>query len=120
MKVISNNDDIKTLKKMKLDQRLIDNATYVVNLLDAEYGENRDPLRDYGGYILLVETPEDIEDLPKYTGCKNLDEYTFEYVDKYNWGYDTLYFKGTEFGIMLYFLNDALASNNKLSLILKI
>ncbi len=112
MKIISNTSNLKDLKKMKLDKSLIDNATVVVHLLNSEYGENRNIHKEYGGYLILVESQEDIKQLSKYTGCPTIQDYTFEYVDKYDWGYDALYFKGTEFGIMLYFLNDSISKEN--------
>lgn len=112
MKIVSNTKDLGDLEIMNLDQSLIDNATVVVHLLNSEYGENRNIHKDYGGYLILVESQEDIKQLSKYTGCPTIQDYTFEYVDKYDWGYDALYFKGTEFGIMLYFLNESMSKDN--------
>lgn len=113
MKIISNEKDLEDLNKMKLDRSLIDNATVVVHLLNSEYGEDRNIHNEYGGYLILVDSGDDFNLLPTYTGCSSIEEYTFEFVEKYDWGYDALFFKGTEFGIMLYFLNHSLSEENK-------
>ena len=64
-------------------------AFEIVTILDENYGEERDVVRDLGGYILIAETVEDVKAIrgqivlesiqPEYVElieCSNDDKYT--------------------------------------------
>lgn len=40
-------------------------AEEIAGILDDSYGEERDPIRDLGGYILIAEGEEDVETMDK-------------------------------------------------------
>nr|WP_320024558.1 hypothetical protein [uncultured Acetobacterium sp.] len=52
----------------------------VLTILDDAYGTNRDLKKDLGGYVVLLESPNDIESL-KDTVNVNLEAAIFEYID---------------------------------------
>lgn len=55
-------------------------VTNVLTILDDAYGTNRDTKKDLGGYVVLLESSNDIESL-KNTINVNLETAIFEYVD---------------------------------------
>ena len=55
-------------------------VTSVLTTLDDSYGINRDLKKDLGGYVVILESPNDIESL-KDTINVNLEAATFEYID---------------------------------------
>lgn len=55
-------------------------VTNVLSILDDAYGINRDLKKDLGGYVVLLESTNDIESF-KDTINVNLETAIFEYVD---------------------------------------
>jgi len=65
----------------QLDIELRNYSIEALTILDEEYGEDRDPITDLGGYIAIVEHQDEIEELEK---LHNLDLSKYpcpEYVD---------------------------------------
>ncbi len=57
---------------VKLPTNVIDTCLLLINILDEEYGSNRNITEDYGGFIVLLQDQEDISRLNNY----NLNLYT--------------------------------------------
>lgn len=88
---------VKELEKVSyLPQNIIEAIKEDVTILDEYYGSNRDIDKDLGGYVVVVEAEEDIEELQK----EKLKIYTeiAEYVDK-------LEFEGEEWVKALFVLS---------------
>lgn len=62
----------------KYPNDLIESISLIIGILNEAYGVTRDIDRDLGGYVLIVETMEDVKEL------KNgiLEEILPEYIDK--------------------------------------
>ena len=76
---------VKEIEKVShLPEAIIKVVKGDITILDECYGSNRDANKDLGGYVVVVETEEDIEGLEK----ENLKIYTeiAEYVDNLNVG----------------------------------
>lgn len=81
---------IKLYKKEQLDElkekyskEVIEEAEEIITLLDENYGVNRDVDKDLGGYIVLLESKENVAEikansikglLPEYTDIIKSDE----------------------------------------------
>lgn len=78
--------EVETLKNIPAE--VIEKALEIVSILDENYGETRNK-GDLGGYVLIAETPEDVETikelidfqyiLPEYVdliACQNSGNYT--------------------------------------------
>ncbi|NLB20958.1 MAG: hypothetical protein GX829_09120 [Clostridium sp.] len=52
-----------------------------LTILDEEYGTERDPITDLGGYIAIVEHPSEIEELEQLHHCDLTKNPCPEYVD---------------------------------------
>ncbi len=57
---------------VNLPTNVIANCLQLINILDEEYGSNRNITEDYGGFIVLLQDTEDVQRLNSY----NLDLYT--------------------------------------------
>lgn len=57
---------------VNLPTNVIDTCLLLINILDEEYGSNRNITEDYGGFIVLLQDQEDISRLNNY----NLNLYT--------------------------------------------
>ena len=53
----------------------------VLEVLDSEYGSNRDKYADNGGYVVIVESIEDFKGIQKKTNI-DINDVIVEYVDK--------------------------------------
>lgn len=53
----------------------------VLEILDSEYGSNRDKYVDDGGYVIVVESIEDFKEIQKKTNI-DINNVIVEYVDK--------------------------------------
>jgi len=52
-----------------------------LNILDDNYGANRDIMKDYGGYIILTESKEDIAKIEREMNVEITADGVPEYVD---------------------------------------
>jgi hypothetical protein len=52
-----------------------------LTILDDNYGEDRDVLKDYGGYVILTESKEDLADIENEINVKITVDGIPEYVD---------------------------------------
>lgn len=46
-----------------LEEEVQTYALEALTILDEEYGTDRDPITDIGGYVVILENPEDIQEL---------------------------------------------------------
>ena len=53
----------------------------ILEILDLEYGSNRDKYADDGGYVIVAESIEDFEEIQKKTNI-DVNDVIVEYVDK--------------------------------------
>ena len=53
----------------------------ILEILDSEYGSNRDKYVDDGGYVIVVESIEDFKEIQKKTNI-DINNVIVEYVDK--------------------------------------
>lgn len=56
-------------------------ALEALTILDEEYGKDRDLITDLGGYIAIIEHPNEIEELEKLHNCDLTKNPCPEYVD---------------------------------------
>jgi len=69
----------KDTEELNIPQEVKELLAATLGILDAEYGDNRDIDRDLGGYVLVMEQPEDYAELEKL----NIDRETaFEYTER--------------------------------------
>ncbi|MGC5816017.1 hypothetical protein [Clostridium perfringens] len=59
---------------------VIKNISETINILNENYGENRDVDKDLGGYVLVVESVEDVKELKNGMLKDVLPEYTDEII----------------------------------------
>ena len=53
----------------------------ILEILDSEYGTDRDKYADNGGYVVVVESSEDFKEIQKKTNI-DVNDIIVEYVDK--------------------------------------
>lgn len=53
----------------------------ILEILDSEYGADRDKYADNGGYVVVVESIEDFKEIQKKTNI-DVNDIIVEYVDK--------------------------------------
>ncbi|MBN1067594.1 hypothetical protein [Clostridium sp. ZS1] len=53
----------------------------ILEILDSEYGSNRDKDADDGGYVIVAESVEDFKEIQKKTNI-DVNDVIVEYVDK--------------------------------------
>ena len=71
-------------------------------ILDYEYGENRNYRKDDGGYSLIAETAEDVEEIKKYVDYEtHLCEWVTS-IGKDSGYLSALFIMSNDFSIMLY------------------
>jgi hypothetical protein len=46
-----------------LEEEVQTYALEALTILDEEYGTDRDPITDLGGYVVILENPDDIQEL---------------------------------------------------------
>lgn len=71
---------VKETENLQLPQEVVEVIKGIAAILDAEYGENRDVDGGNGGYVIVIETKEDLEKLKEI--YIDLDDVIAEYVDK--------------------------------------
>ncbi len=64
-----------------LEEELQTYALDVLTTLDEEYGKDRDLITNLGGYIAIIEHPDEIEELEKLHNCDLTKNPCPEYVD---------------------------------------
>ena len=66
---------------LELDASIKDIAKNTLKILDEAYGEERDPLSDLGGFLVILESEDEIENLKDYhlDITKDIPEYS-DYV----------------------------------------
>ncbi|WP_434301942.1 hypothetical protein [Clostridium botulinum] len=78
MKKIAHTKDLGNLKN--IPNEVISTLKEITTILDSEYGDTRNVDADNGGYILLIESKEDLTNLLEIGIDFNLEVYP-EYVD---------------------------------------
>jgi len=64
-----------------LEEEIQQNALDTLQILDSEYGEDRDIIRNLGGYVVFAESEEDLRELEVIHNTNFTDNPTTEYVD---------------------------------------
>lgn len=77
--------EITNLKEMEKIQAIPTEVQEVIRgileILDSEYGADRDKYSDNGGYVVVVESSEDFKEIQKKTNI-DVNDIIVEYVDK--------------------------------------
>ena len=71
--------DISKIAHLEEDVRTY--ALEALTILDEEYGTDRDPITDLGGYVTILENPEDIQELEKLHNIDLTKNPSPEFVD---------------------------------------
>ncbi len=61
MIIVSKREDLKRLESYP--KEVMDNVNNIINILDDNYGKDRDIYEDLGGYICIIESIEDVMNL---------------------------------------------------------
>ena len=95
---------VKEVNSITLPQEVITVVLEVVTILDTEYGENRDVDSGYGGYVLIVESEEDVQNLKEID--QDVGTIIPEYIEKIECNdgrvfISSLVLLGSDYGIVL-------------------
>lgn len=105
MKIITSKQELYKLEIYP--KELVASIEDTITVLDENYGINRDIQKDLGGYVVILESSKDIEDLktniivgvePEYTdiiACKDSSKYI-----------QSLYLLSNDYSIMVYALKE--------------
>ena len=107
--------------QIDLPKQIIDEIKKIVSILDTNYGSDRDINKIIGGYILIINSREDLKKISKDNNkfCINIkkDQYEFcdkIYIDSFHYWTNTLYILNNDFGIHV-FIPDYLQETKKIS-----
>ena len=78
MKKVYNESQLVELKDYSIE--VIKSISETIEILNENYGENRNVDKDLGGYVLIVESMEDVKDLKNEMLKDILSEYTDEII----------------------------------------
>ena len=70
-----------TPKISHLEEEVQTYALEALTILDEEYGTDRDPITDLGGYVAILENPEDIQELEELHNIDLTKNSSAEFVD---------------------------------------
>lgn len=70
----------KLIELNEYPMKVIRNISVVIEILNENYGENRNVDKDLGGYVLVVESLEDVKELKNGMLKDILPEYTDEII----------------------------------------
>lgn len=100
MKKVYLKNQLKKLKNYSIE--LIKSISETIDILNENYGENRDVDKDLGGYVLVVETLEDVKELKNGMLQDILPEYTDEIIcsEGVNWT-SSLFLISSDFSIVV-------------------
>lgn len=105
MIIISKKKDLKKLESYP--KEVMDNVNNIINILDDNYGKDRDIYKDLGGYICIFESIEDVMDLR----ASKLDGLVEEFSDvlcecEGNIYSSTLYLLSTDYSVIVITKNE--------------
>ncbi|MDK0980102.1 MAG: hypothetical protein E7B46_10615 [Clostridium perfringens] len=81
---------------------VIQSISETIDILDENYGENRNVDKDLGGYILVVESIEDVEELKNGMLKEILPEYTDEIICSEGVNYtSSLFLLSSDFSVVV-------------------
>ncbi len=81
---------------------VIKSISETVNILNENYGENRDVDKDLGGYVLIVESIEDVNELRNGMLEDIIPEYTDEIICSEGINYtSTLFLLSSDFSVVV-------------------
>ncbi|WP_415318048.1 hypothetical protein [Clostridium perfringens] len=100
------------MKKIYLKRQLVDLSNYpvevikiiyeAIDILNENYGENRDVDKDLGGYVLVVESVEDVKELKNGMLKDILPEYTDEIICSEGVNYtSSLFLLSSDFSVVV-------------------
>ena len=70
-----------TSKISHLEEEVQTYALEALTILDEEYGTDRDPITDLGGYVTILENPDDIQELEELHNMDLTKNTIPEFVD---------------------------------------
>ena len=81
---------------------VIKNISETINILNENYGENRNVDKDLGGYVLVVESVEDVKELKNGMLKDVLPEYTDEIICSEGVNYtSSLFLLSSDFSVVV-------------------
>lgn len=81
---------------------VIQSISETIDILDENYGENRNVDKDLGGYILVVESIEDVEELKNGMLKEILPEYTDKIICSEGVNYtSSLFLLSSDFSVVV-------------------
>lgn len=99
---------ISIFKKEQLEKlnnyyvEVIKSISEIIEILNENYGENRDVDKDLGGYVLVVESIEDVKELKNGMLKEILPEYTDEIICSEGVNYtSSLFLLSSDFSVVV-------------------
>ena len=87
---------------LKLEVKVVNVIEDQLKILDENYGEIRDVDKDLGGYVLVVESIEDVKELKNRTLKDILPEYTDEIICSEGVNYtSSLFLLSSDFSVVV-------------------
>ncbi|MDZ5148586.1 hypothetical protein GNF53_11390 [Clostridium perfringens] len=81
---------------------VIQSISEIIEILNENYGENRDVDKDLGGYVLVVESVEDVKELKNGMLKEILPEYTDEIICSEGVNYtSSLFLLSSDFSVVV-------------------
>ena len=86
----------------KYQTEVIKSISEIIEILNENYGENRDVDKDLGGYVLIVESIEDVKELKNVMLKDILAEYTDEIICSEGVNYtSSLFLLSSDFSVVV-------------------
>ena len=100
MKKIHFKKELKKLKEYPIE--IIRNMSETIDILDKNYGENREIDKDLGGYVLVVESKDDVKELKNGMLKDTIPEYTDKIICSEGVNYtSSLFLLSSDFSIVV-------------------
>ncbi|WP_283696730.1 hypothetical protein [Clostridium perfringens] len=100
MKKVYDESQLVELKDYSIE--VIKSISETIDILDENYGENRNVDKDLGGYILVVENIEDVKELKNGMLKEILPEYTDEIICSEGVNYtSSLFLLSSDFSVVV-------------------
>lgn len=92
----------KLIELNEYPMKVISNISVVIEILNENYGENRNVDKDLGGYVLVVESLEDVKELKNGMLKDILPEYTDEIICSEGVNYtSSLFLLSSDFSVVV-------------------
>ena len=89
-----------------LEEEVQTYALEALTILDEEYGTDRDPITDLGGYVVIIENPDEIQELEELhnidlTKCPIPEFIDFIYTEQESRYTASLFLLSSDYGIII-------------------